>query len=58
MQIKYSISLVELKALALEEFRTEDKNIIAADIKAEYAGEYDSREFVGFKVERERGLIG
>ncbi len=54
MKMKLTVSLDELKEAALNRFRKVIPDVSRDDIKPEYSGEYDSREFVGFTVELDK----
>lgn len=54
MKMKLTMSVAELKELALKSFQKVNPNIELKDIEEDIDGQYEDRTFVGFKVESER----
>lgn len=55
MKITLTMSVAELKELALKSFQKVNPNIELEEIKEDTEGQFDEVRFVGFKVESERG---
>jgi hypothetical protein len=55
MKMKLTMSVAELKELALKSFQKVNPSIELADIQEDVEGQYEDRTFGGFKVESERG---
>lgn len=55
MKVEITMSVAELKELALKSFQKVNPNISLEDIEEHTEGQYEDVRFLGFKVVTERG---